>query len=97
MRAAKHSGGSRVAAIASAIAVAFSAYSLWETSLKQAELTAYVTGDITYERDTTADEYIQPSGGFEVLAVPITIANSGARDAPVSCHCSSTCAMQTPA
>lgn len=70
-------------AIVSVVALVFSAYSLWETSLKQAELTAYVTGDITYERDTTADEYIQPTGGFEVFAVPITIANSGARDAAV--------------
>jgi hypothetical protein len=31
----------------------------------------------------TADEYIRPSGGFEVLAVPVTIANSGARDGVV--------------
>jgi hypothetical protein len=83
IHAAKHSGGSRVAAIASAIAVAFSAFSLWETSLKQADLTAYVTGVITYERDTSANEYIMPAGGFEVFAVPITIANSGARDAPI--------------
>jgi hypothetical protein len=82
VRAAKHSG-SRVAAIASAIAVAFSAFSLWETSLKQADLGVYVTGVATYERDLTADIHILPSGGFEVFAVPITIANSGARDAPI--------------
>ena len=81
--AAKHSGGGRVAATFSAIALMFSAYSLWETSLKQADLSVYASGVVTYERDQTADEYIMPSGGFEVFAVPITIANSGARDAPV--------------
>src|SRR5262245_2981549 len=79
---ATHAGG-RVAPIISAIALVFSAHSLWETSLKQAELSVYATGVTTYERDLTADEYVQPSGGFEVFAVPITIANSGARDAPV--------------
>jgi hypothetical protein len=40
-------------------------------------------GVVTYERDSTADESIHPPGGFEVFAVPITIANSGARDAAV--------------
>ena len=81
--AAGHSGGSRAAAIVSAIALLFSAYSLWETSLKQAALTLYLTGVVTYERDRTANLSVQPDGGFEVLAVPITIANSGARDGAV--------------
>jgi hypothetical protein len=85
--AVAHSWGGRAASIISAIgsslAVVFSAYSLWETSLKQAELTPYVTGVVTYERDLTADENIQPSGGFEVFALPITITNGGARDAAV--------------
>jgi hypothetical protein len=80
---AAQSEGGRIAAIISAVALLFSAYSLWETSLKQADLSVYATGVITYERDLSADEYIQPVGGFEVFAVPITIANSGARDAPV--------------
>jgi len=78
-----HSEGGRAAAVISAIALLFSAYSLWETSLKQADLNTYVTGVITYERDTSDDEYIQPAGGFEVLAVPVTIANGGARDGAV--------------
>jgi hypothetical protein len=81
--AAQYSGGSRIAAVVSALALVFSAYSLWETSLKQAELASYVTGVVTYERDRTAALSIQPDGGFEVLAVPITIANGGARDGPV--------------
>jgi hypothetical protein len=78
-----HPGGGWMAALVSAIALAFSAYSLWETSLKQADLSVYVTGVVSYERDLTADEYILPTGGFEVLAVPVTIANAGARDAPI--------------
>jgi len=82
MHVAKHSGGSRITAIGTVIALVFSAYSLWETSLKQAKLEAYVTGVVTYTRDAT-DEYLAPAGGFEVFAVPVTIANSGARDAAV--------------
>src|SRR5215467_148887 len=81
--AAHPGGGKAVATIISAIALVFSAFSLWVTSLKQAELSVYVTGVVTYERDLSADEYIRPAGGFEVLAVPVTIANSGARDGPV--------------
>jgi hypothetical protein len=72
-----------VTTVVSAVALLFSAYSLWETSLKRADLTPYVTGVVTYERDRTAALSIQPDGGFEVLAVPITIANGGARDGPV--------------
>jgi hypothetical protein len=83
MHAVKHSGSSRITAIGTAIAIVFSAYSLWETSLKRADLSVFVPGVVTYTRDTTASVDIQPSGGFEVLAVPITIANSGARDAPI--------------
>lgn len=72
-----------VTTVVSAVALVFSAYSLWETSLKRADLSVYATGVVTYERDTLADEYIQPTGGFEVFAVPITIANSGAQDAAI--------------
>jgi hypothetical protein len=75
--------GKAGATIISAIALVFSGYSLWETSLKQADLNVYVTGVVAYERDLTADEYILPAGGFEVFAVPITIANGGARDGAV--------------
>jgi len=78
-----HSEGGRIAAIVSVIALVFSAYSLWETSLKQAELTVYVTGVVTYGRDGSDDDFIRPARGFEVFAVPITIANGGARDAAV--------------
>ncbi len=82
-RARQLGGGKAPATFISATALVFSGFSLWESSLKQAELSVYVTGVVAYERDLTADEYIQPAGGFEVLAVPVTIANSGARDGPV--------------
>jgi len=78
-----HYDGGRIAAVISAIALVFSAYSLWETSLKQADVSAYVTGVVSYGRDTSDSTDVQPSGGFEVLAVPVTIANGGARDAPI--------------
>jgi hypothetical protein len=82
-RAAYSGAGKAAAPVISAVALLFSGYSLWETSLKQADLSVYVTGVVTYERDQTADASIMPAGGFEVLAIPITIANSGARDAAV--------------
>jgi hypothetical protein len=83
MHAANHSWGGTITAIGTVVALAFSAFNLWETSLKQPELTPYVTGVVTYERDRTASVSVQPDGGFEVLAVPITIANGGARDGAV--------------
>jgi hypothetical protein len=76
-------GGKAAATLISGVALLFSGFSLWETSLKQADLNVYVTGVIAYERDLTADDYILPAGGFEVFAVPITIANGGARDGAV--------------
>jgi hypothetical protein len=65
------------------VALGFSAFSLWETSLKQADLSVHIPGVVTYARDTTASVETRPSGGFEVLAVPVTIANGGARDAAI--------------
>jgi hypothetical protein len=76
-------GGRAATTVISAVALLFSGFSLWETSLKQAELNVYVTGVVAYERDLSADDYILPAGGFEVFAVPITIANGGARDGAV--------------
>ena len=78
-----HAHGGVTTTIISAVALLFSAFSLWETSLKQADLSVYVTGVVSYGRDTTDAVDVQPAGGFEVLAVPITIANGGARDAAV--------------
>jgi hypothetical protein len=87
MHAGKHSWGGRITAIGTVVALVFSAFSLWETSLKQADLSVFATGVVTYERDQSDDIRTQPSGGFEVLAVPITIANGGAM--VLFWHCSS--------
>jgi hypothetical protein len=77
-----HSRGG-VTTVFSAIALLFSAYSLWETSLKQADLSVYVTDAVTYTRDPNNEDAAFQAGGYEVLAVPVTIANGGARDAAV--------------
>jgi hypothetical protein len=67
--------GNRLATLVSAFAFAFSAVSFYETVLKQPNLHVYVTDTLAYTRD--------PWGGYEVVAVPLTIANSGARDGAV--------------
>jgi hypothetical protein len=67
--------GNRLATLVSAFAFAFSAVSFYETVLKQPNLRVYVTDTLAYTRD--------PWGGYEVVAVPLTIANSGARDGAV--------------
>jgi hypothetical protein len=67
--------GNRLATLVSAFAFAFSAVSFYETVLKQPNMRIYVTDTLAYTRD--------PWGGYEVIAVPITISNSGARDGTV--------------
>jgi hypothetical protein len=69
------SRGTKLATLVSAFAFAFSAVSFYETVLKQADLKVYVTDTISYTRD--------PYGGYEVIALPVTIANGGARDGAV--------------
>lgn len=69
-----HALSNWIAAIVSCVALLFSAFSLWETSLKQPDLQLYVSPVVHYTRD--GDE-------AEVFAVPITIANQGARDGAV--------------
>ena len=70
---ARRSRSGASAALVSMFALAFSAISLYETVLRQPELSVYVPPVIHYTRE---------SGG-EVLAVPVTIANRGARDGTV--------------
>jgi hypothetical protein len=75
-QAAYGAEGGRLAVIVSAIALLFSGYSLWETSLKSAELHAFVPPVIQF-----AAPY--QNSNFEVVAVPITLTNEGARSATV--------------
>lgn len=67
--------GSTMTAIASAVALIFSAISLYHSVLKQPELHFYVSPVIHYTRDA--------NGNYEVFAIPITIANQGAREGVV--------------
>jgi hypothetical protein len=69
------SRGNRLATIVSAFAFAFSGVSFYETVMKQPNLTAYVPPVLHYARDASA--------GAELFAVPVTIANDGARTGTV--------------
>lgn len=62
---AKSEGGLAVAAI-SAIALAFSAYSLWETSLKSSDLQIFVPPVIYYSSPYN-------NSNFEMIQIPVTI------------------------
>ena len=68
--------GGKLAALLSLVALALSGYSLWETSLKQAEVQVFVPPVIQY-----AAPY--QNSNFEVIAVPVTLTNEGARTATV--------------
>jgi hypothetical protein len=69
---ARHISGGLAATILSAVAVAFSGYSLWETSLKSADLRVYVPRVIAY-----AAPYNNTN--FEVISMPVTLSNEGAQ------------------
>ena len=69
------SKGNTLATLVSAFAFAFSGVSFYETVLKQTNLKVYVTDTLSYTRD--------PYGGYEVIVLPLTIANSGAHDGAV--------------
>ena len=73
--------GGRLAAIVSIIALVFSAYSLWETSLKLAKLDVYVTGVVAYTRDDT-DSFLAPAGRFEVATGKFRLWKTGTRTNP---------------
>ena len=62
----------RASSITSILAITFSGYSLWESSLKHSDLKVFVAPVIRY-----ASPY--QSSNFEVFAVPLTISNEGAR------------------
>jgi len=72
---AMHGRGGWITVVVSGVALIGSLFSMWQTTLKQPQISFYVSENIQYTRD--------PYGPFEVLAVPITIANGGARDGAV--------------
>jgi hypothetical protein len=59
----------------SAMALLGSGVSMWETTIKQAEVRLHVSDNIYFTRD--------PWGSYEVLIIPVTLANRGARDGTI--------------
>jgi hypothetical protein len=55
----------------SGLALIGSVVSMWETTIKQAEVGLHVSDNIYFTRD--------PWGSYEVLVIPLTLANRGAR------------------
>src|SRR5262245_26770520 len=67
--------GGRLATIFSALAFAFSGFSFYVSALQGADLEVYLPPTIQYARDQ--------GGDIELFAIPVTIANDGARSATV--------------
>jgi hypothetical protein len=65
-----------VPGVIAGVALAISTYTLWTISLKQADLQVFVPPVVQY-----ASPY--QNSNFEVLAIPLTIANEGAQSATV--------------
>ena len=74
---ARHiTGGGLGATLLSAVAVLFSGYSLWATSLKSPDLRVYVPRVMSYAAPYT-------NTNFEVIQVPVTLSNEGAQTGTV--------------
>ena len=72
---ARHSGD-RVTALVSIAALLFSLYSLWDTSLKRPDVRVFVPPVIHYSAP-------YQNSNFEMIAVPVTLTNEGARTGTV--------------
>lgn len=72
---ASHSSG-RVTAVVSALALLFSGYSLWESSLKAPDIQIFVPPVIQYSSP-------YQNTNFEMFAVPVTFVNDGGRTGTV--------------
>ncbi len=68
--------GGVLTAVASAVALLFSSYSVYETSVRRPDLRLFVPPTIQY-----SDPY--QNDNFEVFVVPVTVANVGARSGAV--------------
>jgi hypothetical protein len=66
----------RIAAVVSAIALTFSAYSLWDTSLRAPDLRVFVPPVIHYSSP-------YQNSNFEMVSIPVTVTNEGARTGTV--------------
>ncbi len=70
------SEGGALTAVASAVALLFSSYSVYETSVRRPDLRLFVPPTIHY-----SDPY--QNDNFEIFVVPVTVANVGARSGAV--------------
>lgn len=68
--------GQKLTAVVSALALMFSAYSLWDSSLKQPDLKVFVPPVIHYSSPYN-------NTNFEVFEIPVTITNEGGRTGTV--------------
>jgi hypothetical protein len=66
----------RLVALVSAVALTLSCFSLWETSIKAADIRIFVPPVIQYSSPYN-------NSNFEVVAIPLTLANEGARTGTV--------------
>jgi hypothetical protein len=71
VRGGEGAGTGAITAVASALALLFSAYSLYETSVRRADLRAFVPPVIAYSQPN--------NNSFEVFEIPVTVMNIGAR------------------
>lgn len=71
-----HREGGVLTAVASAIALLFSSYSVYETSVRRPDLRLFVPPTIQYSSP-------YQNSNFEVFVVPVTVANVGARSGAV--------------
>jgi hypothetical protein len=74
--AARSRGGGLITVIISAVALALSVYSLWETTLKQADLHVFVPPVLQYSAP-------YQNSNFEMIAIPVTLTNDGAQTGTV--------------
>jgi hypothetical protein len=74
--AAGHNSGGRVTAVVSALALLFSGYSLWDSTLKGPDINVFVPPVIQYSSPYN-------NTNFEMIAVPVTFVNDGGRTGTV--------------
>lgn len=66
----------RIAAVVSSVALAFSAWSLWETSLRAPDVRVFIPPVIHYAAPYN-------NSNFEMVSLPVTLINDGARTGTV--------------
>lgn len=74
--AARSGAGGRITALVSALALAFSGYSLWDSSLKAPDIKVFVPPQAQY-----GSPY--QNSNFEVFAIPMTLLNDGGRSGTI--------------